>query len=29
VHNEVEGILPSTPDAGGGGRDAELTSTLS
>ena len=29
VHNEVEGILPSSPDAAGGGRDAEITSTLS
>ncbi|MCU0810917.1 MAG: BMC domain-containing protein [Thiobacillaceae bacterium] len=29
VHNEVEGILPSSPDATGGGRDAEITSTRS
>jgi len=29
VHNEVEGILPTAPDAEGGGRDAELTSTRS
>jgi ethanolamine utilization protein EutM len=31
VHNEVEGILPTQPEVGGGrgGRDAELTSTRS
>ena len=29
VHSEVEGILPTAPDAGGGGRDAEITSTRS
>jgi microcompartment protein CcmL/EutN len=29
VHGEVEGILPTAPEAGGGGRDAEITSTLS
>jgi ethanolamine utilization protein EutM len=29
VHSEVEGILPTAPSADGGGRDAELTSTLS
>ena len=29
VHNEVEGILPTSPDAEGGGRDAEITSTRS
>jgi ethanolamine utilization protein EutM len=25
VHNEVEGILPSSPDSHGGGRDGEIT----
>jgi microcompartment protein CcmL/EutN len=29
VHNEVEGILPVRPDADGGGRDLEITSTRS
>lgn len=29
VHNEVENILPSSPSADGGGRDAEITSTRS
>jgi len=29
VHTEVENILPAKPSAGGGGRDAELTSTRS
>jgi ethanolamine utilization protein EutM len=29
VHSEVEGILPTSPSSDGGGRDAELTSTLS
>ena len=29
VHSEVEAILPTAPDAGGGGRDAEITSTRS
>jgi len=27
VHNEVEGILPTRPDSGSGGRDAEIIST--
>ena len=25
VHSEVESILPSSPDGGGGGRDGEIT----
>jgi microcompartment protein CcmL/EutN len=29
VHEEVEGVLPARPDAVGGGRDAEITSTRS
>ncbi|OZA29787.1 MAG: carbon dioxide-concentrating protein CcmK [Hydrogenophilales bacterium 17-64-11] len=29
VHSEVESILPSAPDADGGGRDGEITSTRS
>ena len=29
VRSEVEGILPTAPEAGGGGRDAEITSTRS
>jgi len=29
VHTEVENILPAKPSSGGGGRDAELTSTRS
>ena len=29
VHNEVEGILPTSPDSGSGGRDGEITSALS
>ncbi|HQT01283.1 MAG TPA: carbon dioxide-concentrating protein CcmK, partial [Thiobacillus sp.] len=29
VHSEVEGILPTQPDASGGGRDAEITMTQS
>jgi microcompartment protein CcmL/EutN len=29
VHGELEGILPTQPDADGGGRDAEITSTRS
>jgi microcompartment protein CcmL/EutN len=29
VHNEVEGILPTKPEADGGGRDAEIVSTRS
>jgi ethanolamine utilization protein EutM len=29
VHHEVEGVLPQSPDAAGGGRDAEITSTRS
>jgi ethanolamine utilization protein EutM len=29
VHAEVEGILPTSPSAEGGGRDAEITSTRS
>ena len=29
VHNEVEGMLPTRPDADGSGRDAEITSTRS
>jgi len=29
VHNEVEGVLPTAPDAHGGGRDAEITMTRS
>ncbi len=29
VHEEIEGVLPVRPDADGGGRDAEITSTRS
>src|SRR5690348_2625795 len=29
VHNEVEGILPTSPQGNGGGRDSETTSTRS
>ena len=29
VHDEVEKILPSEPESGGGGRDGEITPTLS
>lgn len=29
VHSEVEGILPSRPEAGGGGRDLEVTTVRS
>ena len=29
VHSEVEGILPSSPQAGGGGRDAEVSTERS
>ena len=29
VHSAVEGILPTSPPAEGGGRDAEITSTRS
>jgi microcompartment protein CcmL/EutN len=29
VHSEVEGVLPQAPQADGGGRDAEITSTRS
>ena len=29
VHSEVESMLPASPDADGGGRDAEITSTRS
>ncbi|MCX7945931.1 MAG: BMC domain-containing protein [Hydrogenophilus sp.] len=29
VHSEVEKILPEAPDAGGSGRDADVTSTQS
>ena len=29
VHEEVEGMLPTSPTASGSGRDAEITSTRS